>query len=42
MRRVQKEFEDFMMTRTQGKLVEQLVVSNRWNNGAVPYGGGCR
>ncbi|XP_065914002.1 PDZ domain-containing protein 8-like isoform X2 [Dysidea avara] len=26
MRRVQKEFEDFMMTRTQGKLVEQLVV----------------
>lgn len=26
MRRIQKEFEDFMMTKTQGKIVEQLTV----------------
>ena len=28
MRRIQKEFEDFMMTKTQGKIVEQLTVRN--------------
>lgn len=26
MRRIQKEFEEFMLTRTQGKIVEQLTV----------------
>ena len=28
MRRIQKEFEDFLMTKTQGKIVEQLTVRN--------------
>lgn len=31
MRRVQKEFEDFM-TKTQGKFVEQLTVRNNHHN----------
>ena len=37
MKKIKKEFEDLMLTKTEGKMIEQLMVCQSWMQGGLGY-----